>query len=311
MKKTDLIYIAGHSGLVGSSIMRALEQRGFERILTRTHDELDLTHQENVQTFFKENRPDYVFLAAAKVGGILANFTYPADFIYENLTITTNVLHESYRYEVKKLLYLGSSCIYPKHAEQPMSEEALLSGRLEPTNEPYAISKIAGIKMCDSYRRQYNSDFISAMPTNLYGPNDNFNLETSHALAALMRKVHEAKVSGADSFVVWGTGKPKREFLYVDDLADALLFLMDNYSAEGPINVGSGFDLSIHEVAKLLCQVIDYDGEIVFDLSKPDGTPRKLLDVSKIHGLGWKSKTTLEEGLRLTYQWFLDSFASP
>lgn len=308
MRKTDLIYVAGHSGLVGSSIVRTLEQRGYGRLLTRTHDELDLTCQADVKTFFKENQPDYVFLAAAKVGGILANFTYPAEFIYENLTITTNVLHQSYKYDVEKLLYLGSSCIYPKHTEQPIIEEALLSGLLEPTNEPYAISKIAGIKMCDSYRRQYDSDFISAMPTNLYGPNDNFDLETSHVLAALMRKVHEAKVSNGKSVVVWGTGKPRREFLYVDDLADALLFLMENYSDKGPINVGTGSDLSIRELTKLLCQIIGYDGEIEFDLTKPDGTPRKLLDVSKINALGWKSKTSLEDGLRLTYQWFLENF---
>ncbi|MFW9769807.1 MAG: GDP-L-fucose synthase family protein [Candidatus Thorarchaeota archaeon] len=311
MNKSDLIYVAGHTGLVGSSIIRALTQRGFENILTKTHDELDLICQGDVKIFFKENRPDYVFLAAAKVGGILANSTYPAEFIYDNLTITTNVLHESYKNEVRKLLFLGSSCIYPKHTGQPIEEEALLSGPLEPTNEPYSISKIAGIKMCDSYRSQYGSDFISAMPTNLYGPNDNFDLETSHVLAALMRKVHEAKISNKATVTVWGTGKPRREFLYVDDLADALLFLMDNYSAAGPINVGTGSDLSIHELTKLLFRVIDYNGEIEFDLAKPDGTPRKLLDVSRINELGWKSKTSLEEGLRLTYQWFLENSISP
>ena len=310
MKKTDLIYVAGQTGLVGSSIMRALEQRGYSNILTKTHTELDLTCQADVKSFFKENHPDYVFMAAARVGGIIANSTYPANFIYDNLAITTNVLHESYISGVKKLLYLGSSCIYPKHANQPINEESLLSGKLEPTNEPYAISKIAGITMCDSYRRQYGSDFISAMPTNLYGPNDNFDLETSHVFAALMRKVHEAKLNDSDSVTIWGSGTPKREFLFVDDLADALIFLMDNYSEPGPINVGTGLDLSIHELAKLLSDVIGYTGDFVFDTSKPDGTPRKLLDVNKIRSLGWSAKTSLEEGIRITYRWFLDNIAN-
>ncbi len=310
MKKTDLIYVAGQTGRVGSSIMRALEQRGYSNILTKTHTELDLTCQADVKSFFKENHPDYVFMAAARVGGIIANSTYPANFIYDNLAITTNVLHESYISGVKKLLYLGSSCIYPKHANQPINEESLLSGKLEPTNEPYAISKIAGITMCDSYRRQYGSDFISAMPTNLYGPNDNFDLETSHVFAALMRKVHEAKLNDSDSVTIWGSGTPKREFLFVDDLADALIFLMDNYSEPGPINVGTGLDLSIHELAKLLSDVIGYTGDFVFDTSKPDGTPRKLLDVNKIRSLGWSAKTSLEEGIRITYRWFLDNIAN-
>ena len=309
MKKHDLIYVAGHTGLVGSSLIRALKLHGYYQIITRTHAELDLTCQVEVNDFFKKNRPDYVFVAAARVGGILANSSYPADFIYENLAITINIIHESYISGVKKLLYLGSSCIYPKHAEQPMKEDALLSGKLEPTNEPYAISKIAGIKMCDSYRRQYGCDFISAMPTNLYGPNDNFNLETSHALAGLLRRIHEAKVSKSHSVTVWGTGKPRREFLYVDDLADALLFLMNKYSDEGPINVGTGRDMSICELAEILCQVIDYKGTLEFDKSKPDGTPRKLLDVTMINNLGWQSKIPLEDGIRVTYQWFLDNVA--
>ncbi len=310
MKKTDLIYVAGQTGLVGSSIMRYLEQRGYNNILTRTHSELDLTCQADVKSFFKENSPDYVFMAAARVGGIIANSTYPANFIYDNLVITTNVLHESYNSGVKKLLYLGSSCIYPKHADQPINEESLLSGKLEPTNEPYAISKIAGITMCDSYRRQYGSDFISAMPTNLYGPNDNFDLETSHVFAALMRKIHEAKLDDSDSVTIWGSGKPKREFLFVNDLADALVFLMDNFSEPGPINVGTGQDLSIHELAKLLSDVIGYTGDFVFDTSKPDGTPRKLLDVNRIRSLGWSAKTSLEEGIHITYRWFLDNLAN-
>lgn len=310
MKKTDLIYVAGQTGLVGSSIMRTLEQRGYNNILTKTHAELDLTCQADVKSFFKENNPDYVFMAAARVGGIIANSTYPANFIYDNLVITTNVLHESHLSGVKKLVYLGSSCIYPKHADQPINEESLLSGKLEPTNEPYAISKIAGITMCDSYRRQYGSDFISAMPTNLYGFNDNFDYETSHVFAALMRKIHEAKLDDSDSVTIWGSGKPKREFLFVDDLADALIFLMDNYSEPGPINVGTGLDLSIHELAKLLSDVIGYTGDFVFDSSKPDGTPRKLLDVNKIRSLGWSAKTSLEEGIRITYRWFLDNIAN-
>ncbi|MGY5873737.1 MAG: GDP-L-fucose synthase [Candidatus Thorarchaeota archaeon] len=309
MKEDDLIYVAGHTGLVGSSILKFLQSHGYNNILTITHQDLDLTCQADVKSFFKENKPDFVFLAAARVGGILANSTYPAEFIYDNLAITTNVIHESYVSNVKKLLFLGSSCIYPKHADQPITEEALLSGKLEPTNEAYAISKIAGITMCDSYRKQYGSNFISAMPTNLFGPNDNFDLESSHVFAALMRKIHEAKKENMDSVTIWGSGKPKREFLYVDDLADALIFLMNNYSEPNPINVGTGHDLSIHDLAKHLSDAIGYNGNFTFDSSKPDGTPRKLLDVSKIQKLGWQAKTSLDEGIRLTYSWFLENIS--
>ncbi|MFX1482196.1 MAG: GDP-L-fucose synthase family protein [Promethearchaeota archaeon] len=309
MKKQDLIYVAGHRGLVGSAITRELKRRGYSNVLTKTHQELDLTQQGEVRSFFKEYKPDYVFMAAARVGGILANWQKPAEFIYENLMIQTNVIHQSYLSDVKKLVFLGSSCIYPKLAKQPISEDELLSGKLEPTNEPYAVAKISGITLCNSYRRQYNADFISAMPTNLFGPNDNFDPETSHALAGLMRRIHEAKMKNSSSVVVWGSGMPRREFLYVDDLADALVFLMERYSDEGPINVGTGSDLSIREIAELLCKVIDYSGTLEFDTSKPDGTPRKLLDVSKIKELGWQSKVSLEDGMRLTYDWFLGNVA--
>ena len=305
MKSSDLIYVAGHTGLVGSAIVRTLKNRGFQNILLRTHDEVDLKNQEHVRELFRENSPDYVFLAAAKVGGIMANWTYPAEFIYDNLMISTNVIHESYVSGVKKLLNLGSSCIYPKLASQPMSEDSLLTGILEPTNEPYAIAKIASIKLCDSYRRQYDSDFISAMPTNLYGPNDNFDLETSHVLAALIRKIHEAKTSHADSVTIWGTGTPRREFLHVDDVADAIVFLMDNFSDAGPINVGTGEDVSILELAKLISKIIEFEGELEFDESKPDGTPQKLLDISHIRELGWTPRITLDDGIRLTYEWYL------
>lgn len=309
VKKQDLIYVAGHRGLVGSAITRELKRRGYSNVLTKTHQELDLTQQGEVRSFFKEYKPDYVFMAAARVGGILANWQKPAEFIYENLMIQTNVIHQSYLSDVKKLVFLGSSCIYPKLAKQPISEDELLSGKLEPTNEPYAVAKISGITLCNSYRRQYNADFISAMPTNLFGPNDNFDPETSHALAGLMRRIHEAKMKNSSSVVVWGSGMPRREFLYVDDLADALVFLMERYSDEGPINVGTGSDLSIREIAELLCKVIDYSGTLEFDTSKPDGTPRKLLDVSKIKELGWQSKVSLEDGMRLTYDWFLGNVA--
>jgi GDP-L-fucose synthase len=273
----------------------------------KTHQEVDLANQKQVREFFLEYSPDYVFLAAAKVGGIYANWKYPAEFIYQNLMISTNVIHESFIAGVKKLLNLGSSCIYPKLAEQPMSESSLLTGTLEPTNEPYAIAKIAGIKLCDSYRRQYDSDFISAMPTNIYGPNDNFDLETSHVLAALIRKIHEAKTNSADSVTIWGTGKPRREFLHVDDAADALVFLMENFSGAGPINVGVGEDISILTLAELISKIIGFEGRIEFDLSKPDGTPQKLLDISRITKLGWKPKVTLEKGIRLTYDWYLSN----
>jgi GDP-L-fucose synthase len=309
MEKSDLIYIAGHAGLVGSAIVGSLNQSGFHNLLLRTHAELDLTCQRAVEELFREYAPDYVFLAAAKVGGILANWEYSGEFIYENLMIQNNVIHQSYVSGVKKLLFLGSSCIYPKFANQPISEDALLSGKLEPTNEPYAIAKIAGIKLCDSYRRQYQADFISAMPTNLYGPNDNFDLETSHVLPALMRKIHDAKVNEDDTVVVWGSGQPRREFLYIDDLANALLFLMGNYSSEGPINVGCGLDISILELTHLLMEVISYQGSVEFDQSKPDGTPRKLLDTTKLEKIGWRPKVSLKEGIELTYNWFLDNVA--
>ncbi len=309
MEKSDLIYVAGHAGLVGSAIVRSLNQSGFHNLLLRTHAELDLTCQHAVEKLFQEYRPDYVFLAAAKVGGILANWERSAEFIYENLMIQNNVIHQSYVSGVKKLLFLGSSCIYPKFANQPISEDELLSGKLEPTNEPYAIAKIAGIKLCDSYRRQYQANFISAMPTNLYGPNDNFDLETSHVLPALMRKIHDAKVNEDDTVVVWGSGQPRREFLYIDDLADALLFLMGNYSSEGPINVGCGLDISILELTHLLMEVISYQGLIEFDQSKPDGTPRKMLDTTKLDKIGWRPKVSLKEGIELTYNWFLDNVA--
>ena len=305
MKPSDSIYVAGHNGLVGSAVVRLLQNRGFENILKKTHDEVDLKDQEQVRKFFREYSPDYVILAAAKVGGIMANWNYPAEFIYDNLMISTNIIHESYVSGVRKLLNLGSACIYPKLANQPISEDSLLTGSLEATNEPYAIAKIASIKLCDSYRRQYGSDFISAMPTNLYGPNDNFDLETSHVLAALIRKIHEAKTSHADSVTIWGTGTPRREFLYVDDVADAIVFLMDNFSDTGPINVGTGEDVSILELVKLISKIIEFEGELEFDESKPDGTPQKLLDISHIRELGWTPRITLDDGIRLTYEWYL------
>ncbi|MFW9851118.1 MAG: GDP-L-fucose synthase family protein [Candidatus Thorarchaeota archaeon] len=310
MKRTDLVYVAGHRGLVGSAVVRELKRRNFSNIILRSHEELDLTKQEEVKRFFNETRPEYVFIAAAKVGGILANWQQPAEFIYENLMIQSNVLHQSYKADVKKVLFLGSSCIYPKFANQPMNEEELLAGKLEPTNESYAIAKIAGITMVNSYRRQYGADFISAMPTNLYGPNDNFDLETSHVLAALMRKMHDAKTTDSKSIEIWGTGKPRREFLHVDDLADGLIFLMQNYSDEGHVNIGTGKDVSILELVDLLKEVVGFDGELVFDSSKPDGTPRKLLDINKIRKLGWKPKISLKDGLSMTYQWFLENVSS-
>jgi GDP-L-fucose synthase len=301
------VYIAGHRGMVGSAIMRALRKAGFSNLLTRTSAELDLRRQTDVEQFFAEERPDYVFLAAARVGGILANDSYPADFIYDNLTIESNIIHAAHLNGVKKLLFLGSTCIYPKLAPQPLKEEYLLSGPLEPTNEWYAVAKIAGIKLCQAYRRQHGDDFISAMPTNLYGPEDNFDLEKSHVVPAMMRKMHEAKLNGDPSVPLWGTGKPLREFLHVDDLADALLFLMANYSGEEHVNVGVGHDLSIRELAETVARAVDYQGELAFDPSKPDGTPRKLVDTSKINALGWQPSIPLEQGLRETYQWFLDN----
>lgn len=306
MDKSSKIYVAGHKGLVGSAILRKLQAEGYANIVTRSHEELDLERQERVEAFFKKERPEYVFLAAAKVGGILANSTYPAQFIYSNLAIQINVIHSSYLYGVKKLLFLGSSCIYPKYCPQPMKEEYLLSGYLEPTNEPYAIAKIAGIKMCQSYNRQYGTRFICAMPTNLYGPNDNFDLQTSHVLPALIRKFHEAKEKGDDEVIIWGTGSPRREFLHVDDLSDACLFLMRNYESSDIINIGTGKDISIKELAEMIARIVDFHGNLKFDTSKPDGMPQKLLDVSKINNLGWKPKIKLEEGIIQTYKWYLN-----
>ena len=305
MEKTDSIFVAGHRGLVGSAIARRLNNDGYDNLILKSRSDLDLTNQEQVRRFFKEYSPEYVFIAAAKVGGILANMTYPAEFIYENLMIECNIIHHSYLSGVKKLLSLGSSCIYPKFAKQPIKEEELLSGKLEPTNEAYAIAKIAGIKACDSYRKQYGVDFISVMPTNLYGPNDNFDLETAHVLPALIRKFYEAKMKGSDTVTIWGTGTPKREFLYVDDLSDALLFLMEHYSEEGQINIGTGIDVTILELAQMIRDIVGYKGEIVFDRTKPDGTPRKLTDISKIRKMGWEPRISLREGLELTCEWFL------
>lgn len=307
MKKNSKIYVAGHRGLVGSAIVRNLEERGFTNIIGKTHKELDLTRQDEVEKFFEAEKPEYVFLAAAKVGGIQANNTTPAEFIYDNLMIETNIINSAYKNKVKKLLFLGSSCIYPKFAEQPIKEEYLLTGELEPTNEAYAIAKITGIELCKFYRRQYGCDFISAMPTNLYGINDNFDLETSHVLPALIRKFHEAKINNAEEVVMWGTGKPLREFMYVDDLADALVHLMLNYSAEIHINMGTGKDLTIGELAEIVKEVVGYKGKIVNDLSKPDGTPRKLLDVSRLESTGWKYKTELKEGIEKVYEWYLEN----
>lgn len=305
MNKNSKIYVAGHRGLVGSAIVRNLEERGYTNIICRTHKELDLTRQADVEKFFAEEKPEYVFLAAAKVGGIQANNTRPAEFIYENLMIESNIIHSAYKYGVKKLLFLGSSCIYPKFANQPIKEEYLLTGELEPTNEAYAIAKITGIELCKFYRRQYGCDFISAMPTNLYGINDNFDLETSHVLPALIRKFHEAKINNQEEVVMWGTGKPLREFMYVDDLADALVHLMVNYSDEIHVNMGTGKDLSIGELAQIVKEVVGYEGKIVNDLSKPDGTPRKLLDVSRLEATGWKYKTELRDGIERVYKWYL------
>jgi GDP-L-fucose synthase len=303
------IFVAGHRGLVGSAIVRRLRAAGFCNLLLRDHRELDLTRQAAVDTFFAQVRPQYVFLAAAKVGGILANSSYPADFLRDNLAIQTNLIDAAHRHGTRKLLFLGSSCIYPRHAPQPMSEDCLLSGPLEPTNEWYAIAKIAGLKMCQAYRRQYGFNAISAMPTNLYGPGDNFSLQTSHVLPALLRKIHEAKETGAASVEVWGTGKPRREFLHVDDLADACLFLMQDYEEEGWINVGWGRDETIAELADTIRQVVGFSGDLRFDPSRPDGAPRKLLDTSRLQARGWQPKIALEAGIRSTYAWFLENRA--
>ena len=305
MNKNSKIYVAGHTGLVDSAIVRKLESSGYANLMLRDYPGLNLKNQQEVNALFEKEKPDYVILAAAKVGGIHANNTFPAEFIYDNLMIESNIIHAAYMNNVIKLLFLGSSCIYPKFAQQPIKEEYLLTGLLEPTNEAYAIAKIAGIELCKFYRRQYGCNFISAMPTNLYGINDNFNLETSHVLPALIRKFHEAKINNQQEVIIWGTGKPKREFLFVDDLADALLFLMNNYDGETHINVGTGEDISILDVARLIAKVVGFKGEIKHDLSKPDGTPRKLLDVSKINTAGWKHKTSLEEGIRISYNWYL------
>jgi len=302
MDKSSKIYIAGHRGMVGSAIYRRLLNDGFTNFIFRTSKELDLRNQQAVADFFISEKPDYVFLAAAKVGGIVANNTYRAEFIYDNIMIQNNIIHESYKNGVTKLMFLGSSCIYPKFAPQPMTEDALLTGILEPTNEPYAIAKIAGIKMCDAYRAQYGCNFISVMPTNLYGPNDNYDLEKSHVLPALIRKFHTAKQNSEPSVIMWGTGTPKREFLHADDLADACYYLMQNYEAEGPINIGVGDDIAIKDLALLVKKIIGYEGEIVHDLTKPDGTPRKLMNVDKLTNAGWKASTSLEDGIRGVYE---------
>jgi GDP-L-fucose synthase len=301
------IYVAGHNGLVGSAIVRALQARGHTNLVLRSSRELDLRQQNQVEQFFAQEQPDYVFLAAAKVGGIQANNTYRAEFLYDNLMIEANIIHSAYRHNVQKLLFLGSSCIYPKLCPQPMREDYLLTGFLEPTNEPYAIAKIAGLKLCENYQRQYGVNFISAMPTNLYGLNDNFDLSNSHVLPALLRKFHEAKMAQSPTVTVWGTGEPLREFLYVDDLADALIFLMENYNDPQFINVGTGEEISIKELALTIQAVVGYEGDLVFDTSKPDGTPRKLLDVSRLKDLGWQAQISLKAGIEKTYAWYLEN----
>lgn len=298
------IYVAGHRGMVGSAIVRKLESLGYHNIVKRTSKELDLRNQAAVQSFFEEEKPEYVFLAAAKVGGIHANNVYRAEFIYDNMMIQNNIIHAAYLHNAKKLMFLGSSCIYPKLAPQPLKEEYLLTGLLEETNEPYAIAKIAGIKMCDAYRAQYGCNFISVMPTNLYGPNDNYDLNNSHVLPALIRKFHEAKVNNTPSVVMWGTGTPKREFLHADDLAEACVYLMKNYNEAGLVNIGTGEDIAIKDLALMVKEIVEYEGEIEHDLSKPDGTPRKLMDVSKLHSLGWKHKIELKEGITEVYKAF-------
>lgn len=302
MKTQDKIYVAGHRGMVGSAIVRKLNEKGFANIITRTSKELDLTNQQLVNEFFETEKPQFIFLAAAKVGGIHANNTYRADFLYQNLMMESNVIHAAYKNNVEKLFFLGSSCIYPKAAPQPLKEDYLLTGPLEHTNEPYAIAKIAGIKLCESYRRQYNCNFISAMPTNLYGPNDNYDLNNSHVLPALIRKFHTAKVESKDEVVVWGTGTPLREFLHVNDLAEACFYLMQNYNEEQLVNVGSGVDISIKDLALLVKKIVGFNGNLIFDESKPDGTYRKLMDVSKLEKLGWKYTIELEKGIEMVYQ---------
>jgi GDP-L-fucose synthase len=320
MEKKAKIYVAGHRGLVGSAIVRRLRSEGYENLVLRTRAELDLTRLEGVEKFFADEKPEYVCLSAAKVGGIIGNSTYPAEFIYDNLAIQNNVIHSSWKSGVKRLLFLGSTCIYPKHAPQPMKEEHLLTGPLEPTNEPYAVAKIAGITMCRSFNRQYGTSYLAAMPTNLYGPGDSFDLQNSHVLPALLRKFHEAKEAGAPAVTAWGTGSPFREFLHVDDLADASLFLMtlpetkyrgllDDPAAPALINIGSGEEISIHDLALLVKKIVGFEGKVVFDTTKPDGTPRKLSDVSRLHGLGWRHRIGLESGLAATYRWYLENLS--
>ncbi|WP_304064143.1 GDP-L-fucose synthase [Pedobacter glucosidilyticus] len=309
MEKSAKIYVAGHRGMVGSAITRKLQKEGYTNIITRTSAELDLRNQQAVTDFFATEKPEYVFLAAAKVGGIVANNTYRAEFLYDNLQIQNNIIHNSYLNNVKKLLFLGSSCIYPKMAPQPLKEEYLLSGYLEETNEPYAIAKITGIKMCDAYRSQYGCNYISAMPTNLYGYNDNYHPQNSHVLPALIRKFHEAKVNGLNDVTIWGTGSPMREFLFADDLADACYYLMLNYNEPHLINIGTGEDITIKDLALTIKEIVGFDGELKFDTSKPDGTPRKLMDVSKLHSKGWKHKIELKEGIQLAYEDFLSKHA--
>ncbi|MBP1950567.1 GDP-L-fucose synthase [Virgibacillus litoralis] len=310
MNKNSRIYVAGHRGLVGSAILNKLQEKGYTNLVYKTSTELDLENSNQVKDFFENESIEYVVLAAAKVGGIVANNDYPADFIRDNIIIQTNVIDAAYKNNVEKLLFLGSTCIYPKLAKQPLKEEYLLTGELEPTNEPYAIAKIAGIKMCESYNRQYGTNFISAMPTNLYGPNDNFDLETSHVLPALIRKFHEAKVSGKDHVELWGSGAPKREFLHTNDLSEACVFLMENYSGNEIINIGIGEDIAIKDLAVKVKDIVGYNGQIIYDASKPDGTPRKLVDVTKINELGWYAKTSLDEGLDETYKWYQKNVAS-
>ncbi|MDD3225116.1 MAG: GDP-L-fucose synthase [Clostridium sp.] len=308
MEKNSKIYVAGHKGLVGSAIVRNLKKKGYSNVIGRTHSELDLTNQAAVRKFFKDENPEYVFLAAAHVGGINANNTHPADFIYENLEIQNNVIKAAFDYKVKKLLFLGSSCIYPKMCPQPIKEEYLLSGYLEPTNEGYALAKISGLKMCQFFKRQYGAHFISCMPTNLYGPNDNFDLNSSHVMPALIRKFHEAKINNNDFVEVWGTGKPLREFLHVDDMADGCVFLMENYDGEEHVNIGTGKEVTIKELAEMIKEVVEFRGELRFNSHKPDGTPRKLLDVSKLKGLGWTYKIELKDGIKSAYEWFRENY---
>lgn len=304
MKKTDKIYVAGHRGLVGSAIVRNLKEKGYENVIGRTHKELDLCDQAAVRAFFETEKPDVVVLAAAKVGGINANNTTPAEFIYENSQIQCNVIKCCHDFKVKKLLFLGSTCIYPKMAPQPIVEDALLTGPLEPTNEAYALAKISGLKMCEFYKKQYGDDFISCMPTNLYGPHDNYDLNGSHVMPAMIRKFHEAKMAGKESVELWGTGTPLREFLYVDDMADACVFLLENYSGTQHVNIGTGKEITIKELAETVKRTVGYEGEIIWNSEMPDGTPRKLTDVTKLHGLGWQHKVELEEGVKLAYDWF-------